>query len=450
MTRPSPSSRDRSSLRVLLALLALLLPSALVHGALPPGYGGTLRFHGDRPLRLPAPDNCLSSLEASLAGAVYPGLYRIEDGRPIPELAAALPEAIDDRRPTRFRIQLRQGLRRHDQRPLRAADVVASIRRLQEGPAAHLLAAFEFRRGRPEIQATAPHTLEVSLRPGIDAAALFALPAFGIRPRPGIGAGPYRAQFRNGDLRLHHFRNAAGGAPFLEHLRVLPPTSATQVARALAQDEVNLSWGHGSLYGRAQTTAVGEVQGPLLLLTGPPRTLAAIASRIDRSRLARLGLRPRNRLHQDVAPGIAPSAAPPPRTIRWSEAAPEHASPLADALRQPIEAMLDEAGVRLVGASASDASANDALRIVTVPWGAFSSQSPARFVHAAAHAALGNQDAARALLRDPNTVAPPISAIVLGEEVRSVELQSRYRGAALDAEGRFRFESLHLPREHRR
>jgi hypothetical protein len=331
--------------RGLLLVVVAALP--LLVGSVRPKHGGTVQ------LSLPATATGVEPValdgvaEGMLAGLVFDGLYAWEPpgeapsmgmretqallapGAPhppppatdaprlVPRLASRDPVAGPDGKS--FRIPLRPGVRCHDGRVLRAADVAESLARTLRTPGARWLLA--------EVDGAAAHGRASSgLPPGIvvvsdseielrfatapgDVRRLLAAAAAAIvapasrRDRP-VGTGPFRAEgvgASGATLRAHaaHF----AGPPFLERVLVTAPRARNDEVRAFEVGQLSMSFHAPSVYGgtprggsrrhgAAAVHLVALLPNASSLLLGDPDARRAIALAVDRARLTRLSMTP--------------------------------------------------------------------------------------------------------------------------------------------------------------
>ena len=105
-----------------------LVAAAIVSCALPAGAGKRPRYGGAIELAVPQPIDSLDPIDVGFASQLVhqPPLRRLADGRLAPVLLEQLPVSRDGGRT--FLLELRQGLRFHDGRPVRAADLEASLK----------------------------------------------------------------------------------------------------------------------------------------------------------------------------------------------------------------------------------------------------------------------------------------------------------------------------------
>ena len=448
-------------MRRALAIAALGLVSLAVRpglAELPPGYGGTLRVVAPEPLRVPEPAHVRSLFEATLADAVFDPLGRL--------LASA--PTLDDE--GMVRLELREGIRQQDRRPLRARDVVAHLRRVHGGPAAHWLAPLASLRERPE--ATADGDATVTLRPvdpAIDLRPLLDLRPLAYRGGIGTGTGAYRPRMVGGELRLSQFRMAARGAPYLRDWRFLAPRPREEDLRALILGEVDGSFSGDSLHSRTPARPVRRHPfpdvAPVMLIPNPHRMgdeWGRVVGLLDRERLARVGLAPGDRLAPDLPPAAVGSVGGPIR--RPIVLMVPEGDRLAEELGRALAALLDERGSRLETETVPLDRWADAvhrgrwdLRIAEIP-------PPLPATHplaatallVAARAATGaGEEAGRLWTRalsgtleaaERGEAARRLGAVVLGMRRLELFLDGDVTALSFDEAGRLRMGAAHLPR----
>lgn len=451
-----------------LALSSVGLPA---RGALPPLYGGELRLPATAPIASLDPAEASTPFEAAVAAAVSDGLYGFDrDGHVRPVLAAAMP-VIDG---TVATITLRQGLVRHAGTPLRAVSVEHSLRRAAAHPqAAWLLAAFARDGAEPDIRIVDEDSVEISLaRAGVDVARVLAAAPLALatgrdpRRRP-LGSGPFSARLAaSGEVRLRAFRFAAEGAPYLDGIRVLPPRRREDALRAFELGHVDGSWHGESLYGGRPVRPVSSSSAPSVapVLLVPNRSRGAlrrralweaVASRVDRRRLERVGLRP----SASLVPGLPPpriGTAPRPATRQTLLLPVRDGDAFEEALAEALAGVLDEANVTLrVEAlppsryGAVVASGRWDLRLATVV-PPLPGPTP---VVGAALATTGQLDLARSLavrLDDATSgaaAAQRLEALVLGHRAPVLSHPASLQNVRFDALGRLELGELAMSRE---
>ncbi|HJL18177.1 MAG TPA: ABC transporter substrate-binding protein [Sandaracinaceae bacterium LLY-WYZ-13_1] len=414
------------------------------------------------------PARTATPFEATLAQALFDGLYEVRpEGGVAPVLAAGPPEVEG----TVARIRLRPGIRHHGGRPLEAEDVVDSLTRVASVPEARwLLGAFATENGAPQIRAVDAETIEIGLaRHGVRADLILASAPFAILAggRPGrrpLGTGPFRARLDGrGGVDLHLWRHAADRPPWLDHVRFEPPQPRDDEVRAFELGRLDGSWWGRSLYGGepvrpAQTTGTAAAT-PVLLVprrAGALRSDAAwggVVASIDRARLERVGLVPR----RSLGAGLPPPDLPRGRARRGTSLRMIVRAGRARALRlaEAIAGMLDERGVRLQVQRMSDARYAAALRrgawnlrlaFVRPPL-------PGRgAVAGAALAAAGQPGRARDLVPSLGDravaarTARQLDAMVLGHERIVLHHRADLRGVRFDFLGRLGLAELSFAR----
>jgi len=247
------------------------------------------------------PHRAIEGYSFMVTNQLYDTLVRLgDDGAVEPGLALAWsrPE------PTVLRLELRRGVRFHDGRPLDAAAVAASLRRLAD-PATGARGAFLVA-DIDDILVIDDHTLDlISDPPFVPLLANLTFPATAIVP-PGAGPGLGRAPVGTGPFRFVAWREGEvvelaadpdywGGAPALAGVRyrVIPEAAARLIAfRAgdlhlvhdLAADAFLALEGEPGVelgrYPSDRTTYLGfNMEHPVL---GDPRVRSAIAHALDR------------------------------------------------------------------------------------------------------------------------------------------------------------------------
>lgn len=427
-------------------LLAIALP---VHGALPPGYGGTLNLPGTSALRLPDPRDVRTPLEASLVRAVFDTLYEIRGTAVVPSLAAAMPEITDGV----ATIRLRPGIRRHDRRPLRARDVVDALRRADRDGAAPWLQGIARRNGQLDMAAEGELDVRIVLdEPELPLARRLAATPTAIVLGRGHGTGPFRARLRGGLLHLAQFRAAARGAPYLRGIAISPPRDREAELRAFELDELSASWRGAGLYGRSGRT-VGRhtlpARTPVLLVVHRSKRnrLRALADGIDRQRLARIGLVPASSIDASLPePRSTGTQTGPLRLL--VEQGDRFQAELASALSarfdelgwrtRRVEVAQDRLGATVLGNGWD-------VRIVQVP----PSSADTRGLLAATWMAIGEPDKATAVISgeplDRHSSSLPV--VVLGHRNQTLHHQAQLLGVEHDVVGRLRFDAMYFPRE---
>ncbi len=425
---------------------AFALPA---HGALPPGYGGTLELPGTSTLRLPDPRDVRTPLEASLVRAVFDTLYEVRGNRVVPSLAAAQP-SVEGEIAT---IRLRPGIRRHDRRPLRARDVAQALRRADRDGATPWFEGIARRNGQLDIATEGELELKVRLvETEMPLARRLAATPTAIMLGRGHGTGPFRARLRSGILRLAQFRAAARGAPFLRGVSISPPRDRESELRAFELDELSASWRGAGLYGRSGRSVERHAlpaKTPVLLVVHRSKRnrLRALADRIERQRLARIGLVPAQTLVDSLpAPRLSGGETGPIRLLV------EQGDRFQVELASALAARFDELGWRTRRIEvAQDRMAATILgngwdvRIVQVP-----PPGPgARNLLAATWLAIGERAKATAVLNGESLDqhASTLPVVVLGHRRQTLHHQSQLMGVSHDAIGRLSFDTMFFPRD---
>ncbi|MCB9610905.1 MAG: hypothetical protein H6722_00415 [Sandaracinus sp.] len=454
--RPRRGSRSPRFSNRFVATSLVALAAATVHAALPPGYGGELRLPAPTALAAPSPNDA-TPFGALVAAAVFDGLYTLaDDGCVVPSLAQGPVTARED---GTLVVTLRENVRRHDRRTLRALDVARALRRAsREQP--HWLAGFAF--DGPELDVG--HEGERTL--------LFAPPATSF-PAPtetlarrlaaaplaidlgrGIGTGPYRASLRGNVLELRSFRAAARGAAYVDVIRFDPPRTRDDEIRTFELGQLDASWQGASLYGQrdsnARSHAFPHDTAVLLVPRGAFATSTeTLNAAVDRRRFARAGLRPNDRLAEGLARASLAHRGPLPRAARMIVRA---GNAFELTLAAALAARLDELNVRLTVVEVAperfereraSADLSLAYAVPALPG------ADAR-VASAIYAATGDANAAGRVLDAPPadvvSASSSLPAIVLGHLDRTLHHREPLRGVAHDPLGRLRLERLHLPR----
>ena len=288
-----------------------------------PGYGGQLAASllGE-PASLD-PLEARSHAEVTVAGLVFDTLYRTTaDGEVVPHLAAAAPEIADGV----ARIRIRPGVVFHDGSALDAADVVASLERLQKSGAAWLLAPVTAIEGSGE-------EVRLAVRgeaPGL--AALLAAPQAAIVPggkppraKAPVGSGPFVLESIDRKKRRivlagnpEHF----AGVPYLERLELRWYDAATAEPRQFEDGKLHLSARGATVFPGDQPRYQSEqADGPATLLTfvGFGKAHAAITGDRDFRRALHLAIARGGLAASGRGERVTPTADPVPLDLGGPE-----------------------------------------------------------------------------------------------------------------------------------
>lgn len=454
MIRATPTRRSppHATPLALLALLALVAPA---HGALPPGYGGELRLPAPSAVTTPRANDA-TPFGTTVSAAVFDGLYALDDdGRIVPRLAAALPELTAE---GELVVVLRENVRRHDRRTLRALDVARALQRAsRETP--HWLVGFAFDGDALDVRPLDERRLRfvpdrALATPALTLARRLAAAPLAIDLGRGVGTGPYRASIRAGLLELRAFRTAARGAPFVDVIRFEPPRRREDELRAFELRQIDASWQGAAVYGQGDASVREHVfpsDVAVLLVPGPALASARLTldRALDRRRFARVGVRPSERLAEGLPPPRATGDRPLPTRLRMLV---REGDAFEAALASALAARFDELGVSLTAFAISSeryererTSADLHVAYVVPPL-------PGSDVLVAAARFAVTKDpraASRALDATPELVASEaaaLPALVLGHRARTLHHRDVLRGVSHDALGRLRLERLFLPR----
>ena len=455
--------------RVLIAGM-LVMGTLAVPGraALPPGYGGTLRILSPEPLRVPEPTQVISALEATLAGAVFDSLdsLLVEPPRRLPG------------DPLTWVFRLREGIARHDRRPLQARDVVIHLRHVDRGPARWWLAPLA--RERERLVAAVEDDRTWTLRsadPDFDLSLMMRVADLALRVGRGTGTGAYRPRLVRDELRLFQFRQASRGAPYIRDFRFLPTRTRAEDLRALVLGEAEASFAGASLHGRHPERPTARrgfpAVTPVLLVPNPGRRAArdgwqAVNRIVDRHRLARVGLQPSASLLPDLPESGLVSNPGSSQTVEQTILI-RSGDRFTEELVGAIAALFDAAGatLRVVRVASEQWAAaihrgRWDLRLVELSPSLPSTTAAGRAaVVASAYAAVGRSDIAAALwsqaCRTGGEASSRAAALanaarelpgrVLGMRQLELFVDAQVRGSSFDELGRLRLGALHLPRE---
>jgi hypothetical protein len=350
-------ARARSALLICFGLL-IAIPA---HAALPPRHGGRITLPAPERAGALDPIRARTHFSATLAHAVFDGLYEVRDGGAIePVLAEDFPVVTG----TVARIRLRDGVVHHGGRPLTARHVVRSLTRASTSPeSAWLLGAFVSNGGRLSIREIDARTIEIDLaRSGVRAETILAAAPLAIvvggntGARP-IGTGPFRAHLDGrGGVELFHFRHAPDSAPWLNAVRFNPPVTRDEEVRAFELGRIDGSWWAQSLYGGAPVrpvgTATAQSSAPVLLVPNRARALRSdgawggVAALVDRRRLERVGITPSEVLGAGLPAPQLPGRGSITRGTRLKMIVRAE-QPLEDRIAEALAGLFDEHGVRL-------------------------------------------------------------------------------------------------------
>lgn len=210
-----------------------------------------------------------SHAEITVVGLVFDTLYAIGlDGTVQPHLAIGAP-VVDPARTT-VHIALRRGVVFHDDTPLTASDVAASLERVR-AKVGWLLAPVA------EVRASGDGVDVVLRVPGIDLATLLALPQTaitrrGLAPTPGrpVGSGPFAVaslDLAGRQLVLKAFDDHFAGRPYLDRLVLHWFDTPDGEARRFETGDAQLSArGMAAFAGARPKYPASEVEGPSALL----------------------------------------------------------------------------------------------------------------------------------------------------------------------------------------
>ena len=318
------------------------------------------------------PHRAIEGYSFMVTNQLYDTLVRLgDDGAIEPGLAVAWSRP----QPTVLRLELRRGVRFHDGRPLDAAAVAASLRRLAD-PATGARGAFLVS-DIDDIQVIDDHTLDlISDPPFVPLLANLTFPATAIVPpgaglelgRAPVGTGPFRfVEWREGEVvELAADPEYWGGAPALAGVRyrVIPEGAARLIAlRAgdlhlvhdLAADAFHALEAEAGVelgrYPSDRTTYLGfNMEHPVL---GDARVRDAIAHALDRRLLV-----------DALFSGLAlPPAGPLSPRVRYALDAPDD-RPYDPGLARELLREAGAEGARLVLDMATDGGLQDVAQYV--------------------------------------------------------------------------------------
>jgi peptide/nickel transport system substrate-binding protein len=333
-------------------------------------YGGTLRVHLEaEPPHLNPLAEGHQVIQRVVSGLVYQPLVECGPDRAVPLLADGWEESPDG---LRLLLRLRPGVRWHDDRPLTAVDVQASLEPLLRSnsrqPALRaLLGDVEAVEVMPDrtvrLRLARPSRLvvralcEVPILP-VELARGPA-PAGGAgTARPPVGTGPFRfAGWERGKrIRLLRHRPRAGlqadgapaGGPYLDEIVFEIDTDGARALARTRRGEIHVLPRLLDLHYPDQVTE-GGLRGTLALYRLTPERFSFLAVNHRRPPLGDVRVRQalallwnRERLAAEVHRGLArPIGAPP-----FAGAGEGEGGPTASFDRQRAAALLDEAGYR--------------------------------------------------------------------------------------------------------
>jgi len=260
------SRRRRTWIRGLLALLlGLALGNPAARAYRPPRYGG------DAVAPLPSQPQTLDPTrmerlgEWQLATLLFDGLFRIANQGKAPELHLASHLLVVGAARRRVRITLRQGVRSHRGHRITSADVLGSLRRLQQSPNGWLLATVS------RMRALGTHRLELQLaRSCPELPMVLASPPALIVPRglpPGRapdGTGPFRfVRGRlTGPIRLSAYAWHFGGRPYIDSVTLVPYRRHRDEISAFYLGRSLISFQGKRLFGRPPSFATRQLRSP--------------------------------------------------------------------------------------------------------------------------------------------------------------------------------------------
>jgi peptide/nickel transport system substrate-binding protein len=202
-----------------------------------------------------------SHAEVTLAGLVFDGLYGLDErGQVVPRLAAAPPSFSANG--LEAHIELRPGVLWHDNKPVRAADVVASLTRARGHWA--LAPVAKVARDKDQVVLTlrraTPELAELLATPQL------AITQGGKAPtaRAYVGTGPFSAKIAAGERRvdLLAFPEHWAGRPYLDRVKLRWFTDADAEARAYEAGESDASLrGQVAFAGHTPKYATATVEG---------------------------------------------------------------------------------------------------------------------------------------------------------------------------------------------
>jgi ABC-type transport system substrate-binding protein len=257
------------ALRLTSVGVVLVLVTGVARAEIRPPYGGKVVASLPSAPVVTDPLSAQAPAEVELADLVFDPLYRLDDsGRALPALALALPSSTS---PLEMKVPLRTGVHFHDGRPVRPADVVASLKRAQTAAGgAFALATISAITGADDAVLL---TLRRPATPA-DVAALLATPALAITPpgrAPGsrpIGTGPFKVKKIEGHrVELEAFADAWSGRPYLDTLVLRWFDDSDEEARSYEAGESDVSLrGAVAFAGHEPKYPTVMHEGPAVLL----------------------------------------------------------------------------------------------------------------------------------------------------------------------------------------
>ncbi len=320
-----------------LTLVALLVAS-VARGESRPGYGGKLV--GSLLSQPTTLDPLLASshAEVTLVGLLYDGLYRVDaGGRVVPHLAEAMPAMAG----LEARIPLRAGVRFHDGKPLKPADVVATLQRAQRAPATEWALA-------PVAKVAAEgQTVVVTLkRAAPELAALLAVPQLAVTPggrapgRGAVGSGPFQFKRIDGQrIELIAFPEHFAGRPYVDGLTLRWRENADAEARAYEAGEADFSLrGAVGFAGHEPKYPTATLEGPATILTflAFGRAHGDVTADVDFRRAVSLALGRAALRHLGSGERVVPALAPASPDLGGPTPGPEESAARVDAARAAL------------------------------------------------------------------------------------------------------------------
>jgi peptide/nickel transport system substrate-binding protein len=348
--------------------LACLLVAAVARGESRPGYGGKVVGSLLGQPTTPDPLLAASHAELSVVGLVYDGLYRVDAaGRVVPHLAEAAPTVVG----LEARIPLRAGVRFHDGKTMKPADVVASLQRAQRAPTTEWALA-------PVANVAAEgQMLVLTLRRATpELAALLAVPQLVVTPggrapaRGAIGSGPFQVRRTDAQkVELAAFPEHFAGRPYLDGVVLRWRDNADAEARAYEAGEADFSLrGAVGFAGHEPKYPTEVLEGPATILTylAFGRAHADVTGDIEFRRAVSLALGRAAFRHLGSGERVVPALLPASPDLGGPTPAPEETAARVDAAHaalRKVRAPLPRALELLVDRTRPD-DAEVAARIV--------------------------------------------------------------------------------------